>query len=354
MSQNNAKIIIVLLAVAIGLGCYLGIINPKKQVIEDTKSEISSLETRLNELRTKEANRKVYLDEISEYNLKTAEIIADYPENLAQEYSVDFFRGVDEKYGEDFYASSVGLGQPSVFYTLGTSGYECKMAAFPVTYTGSYNGIKDLLLYVSEYKERINIDSISISYDESNDIYSGSINLNAYSVEGSDRVREALSRLDVVPTGVDNLFLGGKNAAKNQNFSYDADQGATIKTVNDVRINIVNAANDATAGIVIAGGDKEVKSTNNSVEKVNLTVFEKDKKYYATYSVGKDEATVELKSKDVKVYVTSSDRVDANDKNGVKLSIDNQTDIPVFVKVDGDSEAKRFSLGSKTGIVKVY
>ena len=63
----------------------------------------------------------------------------------------------------------------------------------------------------------------------------------------------------------------------------------------------------------------------------------------------------EVVSPNVTIYVKSSGRVDSNDTNGVNLSIDNQTDLSVYIKVvDDDASSPRFKLGSKTGVVKVY
>ena len=71
--------------------------------------------------------------------------------------------------------------------------------------------------------------------------------------------------------------------------------------------------------------------------------------------LGDDSYSFELTDKELAIYVESNDRVDSDDKNGVKLNVTNDTDVPVYVKVAGDdSDAPRFALGSKTGTVKVY
>ena len=70
---------------------------------------------------------------------------------------------------------------------------------------------------------------------------------------------------------------------------------------------------------------------------------------------GKKEEFVPINGNDVKIYVASSKRTDADDKNVAKLNINNKTDLSVFVKVDDDdATSPRFKMGSKTGTVKVY
>jgi Tfp pilus assembly protein PilO len=352
MTQTNIKVILVLLSVLALGGVYMYVFKGNMDDKKSIEAETKTLETRLADLKSKEANRDEYLKETDEYYAAVDDIIADYPATLDQELTVMFFKGVSEKYEDKFDVSSIGLGTPSLFYTLGNSGYECYKAAFPISYEGGYESVQDFLDYIANYDYRMNIDSINISYDQENDRCSGSINLNAYCVSGEDRVADTV---DVdVPTGVDNLFIGGTGAAKSTNYAYDTDEGASIATSNDIKITIVNANNDAGDGIIVSGGSADVTSSENSVEKVELSVYEEDGKTYAKYAIGDNESTVEITGTDVKVYVSSSDRVDADDNNGVKLSIDNTTSLPVFVKVDGDSEAGRFSVGSKTGTVKVY
>jgi Tfp pilus assembly protein PilO len=352
MTQTNIKVILVLLSVLALGGVYMYIFKGNMDDKKSIEAETETLETRLADLRAKEVNRDEYLAETDEYYAAVEDIIADYPATLDQELTVMFFKGIAEKYEDQFDVSSIGLGTPSLFYTLGDSGYNCYSAAFPISYTGGYESVQDFLQYIADYQYRMNIDTISISYDSENDVCSGSINLDAYCVSGEDREADTV---DVdVPTGVENLFIGGEGAAKNTNYAYDDDEGASIATSNDIKVTIVNANNDAGDGIIVSGGDEDVTSAENSVEKLELSIYEEDGKTYAKYAIGDDESTVEITGSDVKIYVSSSDRVDTDDKNGVKLTVDNKTSLPVFVKVDGDDDAGRFTLGSKSGTVKVY
>ena len=352
MTESNIKVILVLLSILALGGVYMYVYKGNMEDKKNIEAETEQLEAKLADLRAKEANRDVYERETKAYYAAVDEIVAYYPATLDQEISVIFFKGIAEKYEDQFDVSSIGLGSPSLFYTLGDSGYQCYKAAFPIAYQGDYESVQDFMVYIADYKYRMNIDSVSMSYDQENDRVSGTINLNAYCINGEDRTPDTVE-VDV-PNGVENLFLGGEGAAKNTNYAYDADNGETIKTTNDVKITLNNANNDAVDGIVIAGGDKEVSSSANSVEKVDVTVYEEDGKTYVKYVLGDSEGKLEITGKDVKIYVSSADRVDADDKNGIKLAVDNKTGMPVFVKVDGDAKAGRFSLGSKTGTVKVY
>jgi len=363
MSKSNIKILLVLATIAILGGVYMYVYKPNMEDKAALDTEIEALEKRYNDLQAKNAHRDEYLAEIEENKAKFDEVVAIFPATLDQEISVMFIKGVEKDKGNlQFGVKSVGLGKQSLFYTVkgvadeeNENVYDCYSAKFPISYNGSYEGIKDFVDYIMNYKYRMNISAFNIAYNSSDDTYSGSIELNAYCVSGADRVADTIS-VDV-ENGVYNPFLGGDGAADNTSSSHDADNGDSIAADHDILIALNNANNDAVDGVVISAGDAntQVTSSENSVVDVTITVEEVDGKTMATYSIGDDSYSTEITGSEVAIYVESSDRVDSADKNGVNVKIENSTDLYVFIKVDDDdTTAPRFILGSKTGVVKVY
>ena len=377
LSKSNIKILLFIAAVAILGLTYLYVFKDNMSTADSIQSEVDSLQTRYDELMAKQQDREMYEEKTKEYNEKFEERLAYFPANLDQEVSVMFVKGLTKDQGNlQFDVNSVGLGQPQTFYSLSAAaaadvasgettdtsndtviagGYECMTAAFPLSYEGSYEGLKDFIDYIASYKYRMNISSFSISYNASDDTYSGSISLNAYCITGADR-EGGLVDVDVnVPEGVSNIFLGGEGAATVTTSSHDGDQGESIASKHDIQISLNNANADSTDGIIVSAGSNKVSSTANSVEKVELSITEEDGKNMVEVKLGDDSYSFELTDKELAIYVESNDRVDSDDKNGVKLNVTNSTDVPVYVKVAGDdSDAPRFALGSKTGTVKVY
>lgn len=360
MSKTNIKIILILLSVVMLLGVYMYVYKPNEEDTDSLNSEIQTLEARLAELKEKEKDRDMYLQETEAYYDKFDDIVAYFPAGLNQEVSIMFMKGCEDARNQQFQIETAGLGRANQFYTLGATaqapeGYVCYQAAFPIRYTGTYDSVKDFIDYIMNFEYRMNIDTISIAYDTENDIATGTINLNAYAVAGGGREAESV---DVdVDNGVDNIFIGGADSPSTQTYSYDADNGATIVNDNDIKIVLNDANNDAAAGIVVSSGGSatNVTSSENSVQTVALHIYEEDGKNYATYAIGDSEYTTEITSNNVKIYVASSERVNSDDKNGVKLNVTNDTNLVVFVKVaDDDTSSPRFALGSKTGTVKVY
>ncbi len=364
MSKNNVKIILFLLAVILVGASYMYVFKPNMEDTDALKSEANTLETRLNELKEKDKNRDVYEAEIITYGEAVDEMVADFPATLDQEISVMFIKGCEEARNGEFEISSTGLGAPQQFYTLGgsadsegnvTGGYSCFQSDMPISYTGTYDGVKEFVDYILGYKYRMSISSINIVYDESNEVYAGSVNMHAFCVSGEDREADTLNLN--VETGVDNIFFGGEGAPSANTYAYDSDDGASIATDNDIKITLNNANNDATDGVVVSAGGSDTYVTygDNDVAELVIKVYEEDGKNYVSYTIGSESYSMEVASKDVKVYVQSSERVDSDDDNGVKVTVDNDTTVPVFFKVDGDDvTSPRFTVGSKSGTVKVY
>lgn len=371
MSKANISILLVILSVAIVGGVYLYVFKPNMDDKDAIQAEINTLQARYDDLSAKAQKKDQYLADTAMYRADFEDEVAYFPATLDQEISVMFMKGINKDEGvKQFDIKNVGLGRPGLFYVLGSGAvqsgspdvveaspdsYMCYTAEFPVSYTGSYEGIKDLLDYIMAYKYRMNVSTLIMSYNSETDTFTGNVSMNAYCITGGDREADKISVN--VNNGVDNIFHGGSGAVAVSSFEYDADNGAAIVSNHDVNILLNNANNDTSDGIIVSAGgsDTYVSSGANQVETLVITVDNEEGKNFVTYAIGDKSYKKEIVSSDLKIYVESSKRVDGNDKNGVKVTVDNKTSLPVFFKVaDDDTTSPRFSVGSKSGTVKVY
>ena len=284
-----------------------------------------------------------------------------------------FLKGIEESL--EFGHVSISLPEPSTFYVLGegsaadgavvdeedsADSYVVETAAYGIAYRGTYDDLKKYLDYVANYKYRINLSTLDIEYDQEADEpineCQGTVTLNAYSISGPDRTPDQPT-VDV-KEGKDVIFediTGGNRAST----SFDNDEGASIVANHTLVVNLVNANSDTSSGIIVASNESDeatyVTSSNNSVENLDISIEEREGKNYVKYSLGSKSYETEVSSSNVTIYVKSSARVDADDKNGVNVSVNNSTGLSVYIKVaDDDTTNPRFTLGSKTGTVKVY
>jgi len=367
MSDTNKKILLVLGAILILVATFMFVVKPKRESIASLESQNAELQARLDDLIEKEKHKDEYIEETAEFNRQFDEVVANYPADLNQESTVMFMKGVEESL--DFINDAFAMPRASSFYVLGggdvsedtdEEAYVCQTDAYSISYNGTYEGLKDYLAYIADYKYRMAISSVSIAYNadaaEPIDECVGNIILNAYSISGPDREPE--HPVVSVKEGKENIFEGVEGGVSSA-VSYDSDNGEGIATSHSLVILLNSADNDTSSGIIVASNesneDTYVTSSSATEETLDITISSEDGKNYMTYAIGSKSYKTEILSSNVAVYVKSSTRTGADDKNGVKVNITNSTDLGVYIKVDGDDSSNpRFNLGSKSGTVKVY
>ena len=356
MTKSNIKLLLIVLAVMALGGSYLYVFKPNMEDKDTIKAEADELEAKYNDLQAKKAHEAEYKQQIEDNNAEFDEIVTLFPADLNQETEVMFVKSLDKDQGEfKMDIKSATFNREQTFYSLGDSGYECLTNTMPLTYEGSYEGIKGLMVYLMDdengFKYRTSVDSVNISYEMATGLCNGNINFLQYAIRGGERTPD---KPDVdVPKGVDNIFLGGEGAPVQTANANDLDGGASIETNHDIQLTLMNAGNDAGSGIVVNGtGGSEITNSDNAVADVDIVVGNDS----VTYGVGSDKSEVTLADDgSLRIFVQSSARVDADDKNGVTLNISNTRGIPVYVYVKGDDTASpRFNMGERSGTVRVY
>lgn len=199
----------------------------EKKEIDKEKSE---RQTYYNDLKAKDNNRQQYMDDTAAYKAEYEKILSEFPSEIYQDNTIMYLQGIKDEYKLEF--PTVAMGEETLFYTLGsgavgdvsldaepaentetaedgelvatTDGYNCYSATFPVTYTGDYDDIKSVIDYIKGGDFRMTLDEISISFNENEGYYEGSLTFTSYAVNGGDRTTK---HADVnVQTGTNNIF----------------------------------------------------------------------------------------------------------------------------------------------------
>lgn len=405
MNDSLKGVILIFVGIVAALLSFMYVAQPNIDSTRSIQGEIDTLTARLAELEAKQAERDRYLEETAQYNADYDSILNSFPADLNQEVTIMFIEGIRENY--EFDAESLTMGVKEQFYTLGVGGgdasldaaapveavegeettevaaeetteapadsvlatsepapvYDCYRASFPISYSGSYESIKDVVSYVDNYTDRMTINQIDIAYDSENDVYTGNIQLYCYSIEGEDRPERTVE-LNEVETGVNNIFNSGASVSstvENSLSKYDDTEGSAIETSYDFYTMLNPASSDVSAKLVGQNGSGKdasiVSNSDNSISTVTYDFYEKDGKTYCKYTVDNEnsyEAEV-TSAEDVKLLIKSSDRKDDDDKVGVRVTVNNSSNLPVYVKVSGDDSVNpRVTIAGKSGSVKVY
>lgn len=382
LKDSEKSMLLILFGAAVLVLSFMYVIKPNYEAVKALKAESAQLQVRLDDLRSKQARRDEYVAGIEEYNAAFDKILARFPADLHQEVTIMFMQGIKDD--NEFDIASLGLGQKEAYYTLGSNGgeaaipettevaegeapvdssYVCYRAAFPISYEGSYESLKDVIAYIDNFSSRMTVDSVNIAYDAGADIYSGAMNVMCYAIESPDRPKSNM-QLEEVETGVDNIFIGDGSGATSPAATmtkYDENDGAAIETAYDFYAMLNPATSDVSAKVVGQNGSgKEasvISNSDNEVSILSYEFYELDGKNYCKYTLDNStsyEAEI-TSAEDVKLLIQSSARKDTDDKVCVRVTIKNKTSLPVYVKIaDDDATAPRVEIVSKSGAVKVY
>ncbi len=377
MKDMYKKLILVVLAIAVLVGSWYLIISPIRDETASINSQISTRRTYYNQLLEKEANRQQYIDDTEAYQVMYDQKMDEFPSNLDQEYQIEFVQGIRNNENIDYDVNAQGMAEETAFYTLGgtnsegtvsdaeetdtettestaADGYTCYTAAMTFSYPGSYAGGKAFVDYVASYKYRMTIDSVSVSLGDNEDEYVGSMTVNLYSIVGGDRDEHPDIDVDDIDTGVDNLFTSGSASASVS--KYAEDNGAAIESDYDIYVTLNPSSSDTSAKIVgLKSGGATVTSSKNTSEVMTVQVSQEGDVYTVVYGIGADTHTQEFEpGEDLTMLIQSSELKDDSDANAISLSIENTSDMTLYVKVADDSSANRVKITNKAGSVIVY
>lgn len=369
MSESYKKLILGLLCIIIAAASWFFVIKPVSESTSAIKSETNSLKTTLEDLKAKEAHRQEYIDGTAENYALFEERLAEFPSNLNQEYQIEFVEGVRKNSDINYNVVNQGMTQPTAYYVLGGSGavttqetaeneatvsdnYECYSSIMTFAYEGDYEGIKKFVDFVASYPYRMTIDNVTVGQSE--DKFSGSMTVNIYCITGKDREENMQLELDNIDQGVDNLFTGG--SAANAVSKFAEDNGKAI--INDYDLVLmVNPTSSDTSGksMGLKSGGTNITSSKNEIEAVSISVSKVDGKYIMEYAIGSQKQTQEFEpGEDLTILIQSSDIKDSSDKNGANISLENTTDMPLYVKIADDATAQRIKIVNRAGSISVY
>ncbi len=416
MSDRDKKLLVYLGALIIIAATYFLVGRPYLDKIDQLAGEKILLEQELSQRQMAAANKEKFLQDTADANERIDSIIAQFPEDNSDEKSIMFVSHAEADVpiwfnqvkfaeetkmmikGEDTESASdaeAAAQQEAVAAAEGETPPEEGAEPAPeaggetgeaggvsdlmyrdteigLSFEAQYDGFKNLLAYIRDYKDRMVIKDIDITYETEAGLVTGTMVLSQYAILGPDRT------LPEVVTDVENI--GTPNVFTNSNYGGSildllaeiaADflnkiMGAVPESARDelgtdyfVK---VNAVTDNTNGKTIGRADDTTESTYitssaNKKEDVTFKITGEGGRYSSTYKVGKAEYTDTItKASDGKLYirVVSSARMGDDDESSVTLHVINESDIPVVVNLEGDDpENPRIDIREKVGNVSV-
>jgi len=374
ISERDLKLLLFVLILALVGGGWWGS-KKIKTTNEQTKLQVAELEKRYTDLKSKDDDRAYYTEQTTKNADVYKGIMDRYSGGLDQEHIIMSLKIGEEKSGA--WIKSGTLAGISSLYTFGditssdpnrvgqkvyVSDYIGVNSVLNLNFESTYTELKDLVSYINDHEDKSKISNMTLTYNDSEDKLTGSMQLVTYGILGSDREYQDILLKDP-HIGTDNIFESSTFIPS----TTDGDYADFIKTNYDLFLTLHHENKDSSS--VAIGTMSDITGTNtlsvssNTTEKVTLIIMGKEGEYKFAYRLGNETVPADkyqlgmdyLVGDSLDLVIVSSPRVGDDDYSGVELSIANDSDLTLnYTVVNDDPERPRFTIGTVTGKVQEY
>lgn len=375
ISDRDKRIIYVVVAILIVAAAFFFGYRNISAANETLTKEIAAKNTTYNNLRIMEAQAGDYAAKTETYQLDYKLDLDRYAADNSQPYIITNLINVEN--ANQTWISQAALAQSEQIFKFGqiastnpnnasatvySTDYEGYATKSTLTYQMSYENFKNTINYINTYMYKYTIDSVSASYNSETDRVSGNMVLTQYAITGSDRKSNIFINNNA--TGTTNIFSSGTFTPGSESNLANGNY-----VVSDYDYYMVLQGDDSTIGNVVVGqkvdmsGESVITATENDMLPVMLRFFQDENGYYAQYSIGDQEFPATdfdngqsfIPGNYLSVLVQSSARTESADVSGALVTIINDTDMTLDVKViNEDEQDPRFNIKETRGDVNVY
>lgn len=217
-SDLKVFFVVFVLVILAAVLAYFYLYMPKVEERDALLRENHALETRLIELKNLAVEEDVFVKGINDSKASIQQVLNNYSAGNTPEKSIMMINSLENQIGIKL--PTLSFSEPRVVTTVDmpmisqneegkyvTSYYKVSLLqeTLSTNYKCDYEQLKKLVDFVNEYPERMNIESITMSYDSTNGGLQGSLVLNLYAVTGTGKeyVAPDISGLSM---GVGNIF----------------------------------------------------------------------------------------------------------------------------------------------------
>lgn len=228
-----------------------------------------------------------------------------------------------------------------------------------LTYKGTYSQLKSFIKKVERSNKKIVITNCSITTDADNKV-SGSMNLEFYAIPSIGDIKSYYENWDLDSESGKEIPFNSMNAPVGY-------KGSSEKNIeSDFVIAVKPKASDIPTVTIGKGEDTKgttyIESDNSGIESIEIELKNDRDKYYYSYKTstksypGSNKVEKFTPIEDViNINISSQERLNSDDKSGIKLTVKNNTDRKININViDDDKERPRVSIsgiGSNISVV---
>ena len=209
ITKKMVSFIILAVGIIALLLSYNLVFTSNKEKIETAEKEIKKLEERYDELKGLAMQQTRFKKGTTEENAKQAIITSLFPASIPEENKIMFIDDVETSGDIDIFFSSVNYGSPKQISVFNDNVLETGFAAYEVimsaSFEGTYEGVNRFIDYVNNLEERAVVNNISMAFNASTGLLSGTVNMTFYYIEGLD-CEYNVPYIPEIDLGRDNIF----------------------------------------------------------------------------------------------------------------------------------------------------
>ena len=267
ISDSDKRLLIIFFAIVLLACSYFFVFNKGMNKASELEAQNAEDRAKVQQMQQMEASLPQVKEKIENMKQTQADIIAKYPSDMTTEKSIESLQDYED-HSSDFHITDItfAMGMPLVGAADTTSagsstetadgttdsaaddtsattdtqstedgtddattdasadtsvvaGY---YASIGIRYEASYSGLKEMIAYVNEFKDRTTITQFSAAFDDATGKLTGEMTLNMYYITntGKDYVPPVF---DFMPKGVSNIFgntMGTTQGDSVENNSY--------------------------------------------------------------------------------------------------------------------------------------
>ena len=377
ISDRDKKLIMIVVAAGIIAASYLLGYQKFADMRVQYQTEATKLHSVQKDLIEKTKNRTKYENDTANYKKIYNSVFANYSSSTNQDDQLDFLNKVEKITGA--WVKGVTFSDAANVYTFGKvrssnpsntsggNGYKTDLKGYKTTltisYQAKYSQWKQMIDYINNYYSKNSIESISMSYNVEDGLVTGTASIATYAIVGSER--KHVSPTFSLPVGTDNIF--NSSVFDSTRIDVADNNGDYILSNYDYYI-LLNSANSDVDSVIMGKKNdmtRESVLTANSNAQLDVSVRFSGTAgaYKVQYKIG--EKTYPLTNYDagtsfepgntLDMLIMSSPRIDSQDTGSINLSVTNDTDMPLNIKVcNDDTKSSRVKIANRTGNVTIF
>lgn len=276
ISDSDKRLLIIFFAIVLLACSYFFVFNKGMNQASELEAQNAEDSTKVQQMQQMEASLPQVKENIENMKQTQADIIAKYPSDMTTEKSIESLQDYED-HSSDFHITDItfamrmplvgaadttaagssvdtadettdgttdsaaddtsattdttadtqstgdGTDDATTYASADTSGNVAGYyASIGIRYEASYSGLKEMIAYVNEFKDRTTITQFSATFDDATGKLTGEMTLNMYYITntGKDYVPPVF---DFMPKGVSNIFgntIGTTQGDSVENNSY--------------------------------------------------------------------------------------------------------------------------------------